>query len=104
MSARGLLAKPTTRQVIVYICVFLYQGYDILFYREAQCRILFYSVPDCLCFLLYNTHSYVEIICLLSSRQSSVALKEHKAVCDFFGPTANLPIHTNIRQNFQTPS
>ena len=52
MSARGLLAKPTTRQVIVYICVFLYQGYDILFYREAQCRILFYSVPDCLCFLL----------------------------------------------------
>jgi hypothetical protein len=37
MSARGLLAKPTTRQVMVYICVFLYQGYDILFYREAHC-------------------------------------------------------------------
>ena len=75
MSARGLLAKPTTRQVMVYICVFLYQGYGILFYPEAHYRILFYSVPDCLCFLLYNTHSYVEIICLLSSRQSSVALK-----------------------------
>ena len=84
MSARGLLAKPKTRQVIVYICVFLYQGYDILFYREAQCRILFYSVPDCLCFLLYNTHSYVEIICLLSSRQSSVALKEFWFVYYFF--------------------
>ena len=84
MSARGLLAKPTTRQVIVYICVFLYQGYDILFYREAQCRILFYSVPDCLCFLLYNTHSYVEIICLLSSRQSSVALKA-RSVTRIFG-------------------
>jgi hypothetical protein len=37
MSARGLLAKPTTRQVMVYICVFLYQGYDILFYCEAHC-------------------------------------------------------------------
>ena len=37
MSARGLLAKPATRQVMVYICVFLYQGYDILFYREAHC-------------------------------------------------------------------
>ena len=37
MSARGLLAKPTTRQVMVYIRVFLYQGYDILFYREAHC-------------------------------------------------------------------
>jgi hypothetical protein len=37
---------------------------------------LFYSVPGCLCFLLYSTSSYVEIICLLSCRQSSVALKE----------------------------
>jgi hypothetical protein len=36
-SARGLLAKPTTKQVMVYICFFLYQGYDILFYREAHC-------------------------------------------------------------------
>jgi hypothetical protein len=36
MSARGLFAKPTTRQVMVYICVFLYQGYDILFYCEAH--------------------------------------------------------------------
>jgi hypothetical protein len=39
MSARGLLAKPRTRQVMVYICVFLYQGYDILFYCEAHCTI-----------------------------------------------------------------
>jgi hypothetical protein len=39
MSARGLLAKPTTRQVMVYICVFLYQGYDILFYRGAHCTL-----------------------------------------------------------------
>ena len=31
MSARGLVAKPTTRQVIVHIRVFLYQGYDIRF-------------------------------------------------------------------------
>jgi hypothetical protein len=36
-SARGLLAKPTTRQVMVYIRFFLYQGYDILFFREAHC-------------------------------------------------------------------
>ena len=34
MSARGLVAKPTTRQVMVHIRVFLYQGYDIRFYCE----------------------------------------------------------------------
>jgi hypothetical protein len=39
-SASGLLAKPTTRQVMVYIRFFLYQGYDILFYREAHCKVL----------------------------------------------------------------
>jgi hypothetical protein len=38
-SASGLLAKPTTRHVMVYIRFFLYQGYDILFYREAHCTI-----------------------------------------------------------------
>ena len=27
--SEGLVAKPTTRQVIVHICVFLYQGYDM---------------------------------------------------------------------------
>jgi hypothetical protein len=39
-SARGLLAKPTIRQVMVYIGFFLYQGYGILFYREAHCTNL----------------------------------------------------------------
>jgi hypothetical protein len=37
-SARGLLAKPTTKQVMVYIRFFLYQGYDILFFGEAHCK------------------------------------------------------------------
>ncbi len=36
-SARGLLAKPTNRPVILYIRFFMYQGYDILFFREAHC-------------------------------------------------------------------
>ena len=40
MSARGLVTKPTTRQEMVHIRVFLYQGYDIHFYcGEAHCRL-----------------------------------------------------------------
>ena len=35
MSARGLVTKPTTRQEMVHIRVFLYQDYDIRFYCEA---------------------------------------------------------------------
>jgi hypothetical protein len=40
MSARGLIAKPTTRKVMVHIRVFLYQGYDIRFYCEAHCSFI----------------------------------------------------------------
>ncbi len=34
---RVLLAKPTNRQVIVYIQFFMYGGYDILLFCEAHC-------------------------------------------------------------------
>ena len=44
--ARGLLAKPTTRQVMVYIRFVLYQGYDILFYCEAHCTVVVGPAPD----------------------------------------------------------
>jgi hypothetical protein len=43
-SARGLLAKPTTRQVMVYIRFYLYQGFDILFYRGAHFIYVFARV------------------------------------------------------------
>ena len=43
-SARGLLAKPMTKQVMVYIRFFLYQGYDILFFGEAHCITIVHLV------------------------------------------------------------
>jgi hypothetical protein len=54
---------------------------------------LFYSVPGCLRFLLYNMHFYVEIICLLCSRQSSVALKEFWFIYFFFPQNPTLWRH-----------
>jgi hypothetical protein len=36
-SARGLLAKPTNRPVIIYIRFFMYESYDIRKNRKANC-------------------------------------------------------------------
>ena len=38
--ARGLLAEPTTRQVMAHIQFFMYQGYDSHFFLEAHCKQL----------------------------------------------------------------
>ena len=56
MSVRGLVAKPTTRQVMVHIRMFLYQGYDIRFYCEAHCRLV--PVPT----ILYVIPIYIGVL------------------------------------------
>ncbi len=50
-SARGLLAKPTNRPVIIYIRFFMYESYDLWKIRKAHCRL---SMERSVAHILHN--------------------------------------------------